>query len=85
MTNNVKGKAIVDFEKIIAEIHSSGYDEGFKEGKKKGEQQYEEDVNAGSFEKICTEYVVDQFADCKTLQDFQDKLKEITLRSFNFM
>lgn len=36
-------------------------------------------------EKIGVNYATEAYRDCKTLEDFQDKFKEIQTRSFNFM
>jgi len=81
MKNEVKGKALVDFEKIIKEVNVAAYDDGHTEGYKQGL----EDIPDGYIEKLNTEYTVKQFSECVTLSDFQDKLKEITNRSYNFM
>lgn len=59
-------------------------DQNFEAGAEYAEQG-DLDIETRRVEKICTEYAVLQFADCHTLADFQDKLKEITLRSYNFM
>lgn len=84
MTNETKGRAIVGFEKIILNIEEVAYAAGEKEGRKNGVSEYKKELDR-EFEKYGTNYAILQFQDCKTISDFQDKLKEITNRSFNFM
>jgi len=84
MTNAVKGKALVDFENIIADVHQAGFNEGEKIGRKNEADEFEQSMER-EFEKRNYEFTATQFADCETLQDFTEKLKEITLRSYNFM
>lgn len=84
MNNETKGRAIVDFEKIILNVHEAAWNEGEKKGRKNQADEFEQSMDI-EFEKHATEYTVKQFTDCHTLADFQEKLKEITSRSYNFM
>lgn len=84
MKNEVKGKAIVDFEKIIKNVHDEAFDEGHTVGHEAGKSEAEQEFETDQ-EKRNTEYVTAQFADCKTLSDFQEKYNEIRNRSYNFM
>ncbi len=84
MKNEVKGKAIVDFEKIILNVHEVAYNEGEKKGRENSVEEYKQEQEREQ-EKFATNYVVEQFTDCKTLPEFQDKLREITNRSYNFL
>lgn len=84
MNDQIKGKAIIDFEKIIAMVNDSAFEAGEKEGKAAGIEQYKQDV-ASTTEKLNTEYVVEKFSDCNTLDEFKDVFHEIRNRSYNFM
>lgn len=70
-----------DIESLIDEVHQFGYDEGIDQGR----YDYESETPQVNEEKVGVDYCVDAFSECHTLVDFQDKLKEITLRSYNFM
>lgn len=92
MTNIVKGKAIVDFEKIIEQVYTAALKDAsdeqpdIEEIEQESYQRGMEDAfDSPQMEKYNAGYVVEQFANCKTLEDFTEKLKEITNRSFNFM
>lgn len=41
--------------------------------------------NESATEKENIEYAVEAFKECKTLEDFQEKYREIENRSFNFI
>lgn len=84
MNTETKGRAIIDFEKIILNVNEVAFNEGEKSGRKKAEKDILESMER-EFEKSNTEYCVTQFESCKTLEDFQTKLTEITNRSYNFM
>lgn len=84
MNTEVKGKAIIDFEKIIQNVHTSAWDEGEKKGRLNESLEIEQSMER-EFEMRNTNYVVEQFESCKTLEDFQTKLTEIINRSYNFM
>lgn len=84
MNTETKGKAIIDFEKIILNVHEVAYNQGEKAGRKNEAIEISQSMER-EMEKANTEYCVAQFADCKTLEDFQTKLTEITNRSYNFM
>lgn len=78
---------IDECDEIMDESYDAGYNLGYDEGKDEGYQSGREDAfsDESRIEKANTEYCVQQFADCKTLEDFQCKLTEITNRSYNFM
>lgn len=84
MNTETKGKAIIDFKKIILNVNEVAFNEGEKSGRKNGIEEYKQEIER-EFEKRSTEYCVSQFSDCKTLADFQTKLTEITNRSYNFI
>lgn len=84
MKTETKGKALLDFEKIIKDVHDAAFDDGEKTGRKNEADEMEQGMEL-EFERRNTEYVVSEFADCHTLADFQDKLKWIALRSYNFL
>lgn len=78
--NQFKGLTPLEEEKLIGIIDDfceNSYDEG--------QQDYEDENPQVNEEKVGVEYCVKAFEDCKTNCDFQDKLKEITTRSYNFM
>ena len=78
---------LYDIVQSVDEFCTNSYKEGLRDGEDKGYINGKRDAfdDSNAVEKLCTEYTVIQFADCKTLSDFQDKLKEITNRSYNFM
>lgn len=82
MNTTVKGKAIVDFEKIIAEVYEAGKKEGDENGYKRGKEEIIED---SEFKKFAADFVVEKFTDCKTLADFQDTYKLIFITHLNHM
>lgn len=84
MDNVTKGKAIVDFEKIILNIDEVAYNAGEKQGRVNGVEEYKQEIEQ-DFEKYATSYVIQQFSDCQTLSDFQDKIKWIVARNCNFL
>ncbi len=70
MNTETKGKAIIEFEKIIVNISKTEYDRGEKDGRKNGVEEYTQGLER-DFEKYATEYTVLQFSDCKTLPAFR--------------
>ena len=77
-----------ELDEVIDEakdLCSQSYDAGYNLGMVDGAIEYENDNPPINEEKSNTEYCVSQFSECKTLEDFQCKLTEITNRSYNFM
>lgn len=71
---------VSDIESLIEDVYEFGHDKGIEDGR----DEYESENPPINQEEVGVNYAVEQFTDCKTLSDFQDKLKEITLRSYNF-
>jgi len=79
-TDDVKG-AIAGIDEMIEESYDAGHDDGYKEGQKKL-RSCNSPINE---EKLCIDFVVEKFQECKTLEDFQDTYLELFRRSCNFM
>lgn len=70
-------EVVNDIEKLI--------DKAYDEGIVNGALEYEEDNPPINEEKIGVDFVVEKFADCKTLEDFQDAYKWIFISHCNHM
>lgn len=57
------------------------YDKGYEQG----QVDYESENPPINEEKLCTEYVVEKFADCKTLSDFIEVFNELRNISYTHM
>jgi hypothetical protein len=84
MNTETKGKAIVNFEKIIDEVYQSGVTDGEKQGRENRLAEFEQSMET-KFEKRNANFAVEKFSDCKTLEDFTSVFNEIRNRSYNFM
>lgn len=84
MENTVLGKALIDFEKIVREVSESSYSKGEKEGRINGVEEYKQEIES-EFERFATNYAIEQFSDCRTFADFQDKLKWIVATNCQYM
>lgn len=84
MENGVLGKALIDFERIVREVSGSSYSQGEKQGRLNATEEYKQELQS-EFERFATTYVIQEFSDCHTLADFQDKLKWIVAANCQYM
>lgn len=70
--------SLQSFQDIKTLVHGS-YERGFEDAKEGFKQ---DEITK---EKIGVEYASEAFKECHTLEDFQDKLREINNRVCNFM
>lgn len=71
----------------IDEFCDDSCEAGFEDGQETGAKEAIEDYEIPDTEKerIGSDYVVEKFADCKTLADFQDAYKWVEITHLNYM
>lgn len=67
------------------ELCDESYDAGYNLGMVGGANDYENENPPINEEKLCADYVIEKFEDCKTLADFQDAYKWIFNTHCNHM
>lgn len=66
-----------DIRQLVLDSYDLGHEEGYQQGVDEIDDNYRE--------KIGVEYAVEAFKECKTLEDFQDKQRELTNLACTFM
>lgn len=76
---------IDDIIETCDDLCSQSYDAGYNLGMVDGAQEYENDNPAINEEKLCTEYIVEKFGDCKTLGEFIEVYNELRNISYTYI